>query len=172
MLQAAWERQPLSPACLGGGTCRQEAEVPSSISAPPPSSCKREEAAWEQRAAGVGKGAELGATFAQSSLSSFLLFSPRLTRRGRWQEKASPTLFPRLRACNPPPPSVPTAEQAQPFSAKAQGACSLPQPPPHPRPVPSGGDRQMPCACITQLLSTCQQVTQALCPAPRSRHAL
>lgn len=83
MLQAAWERQPLSPARLGGGTCRQEAEVPSSISAPPPSSCKREEAAREQGAAGVGKGAEPGARFAQSSLSSFLLLSPRLTRRGQ-----------------------------------------------------------------------------------------
>lgn len=84
MLQAAWERQPLSPARLAGGTCRQEAEVPSSISAPPPSSCKREEAAREQGAAGVGKGAEPGATFVQSSLSSFLLVSPRLTHGGRW----------------------------------------------------------------------------------------
>lgn len=80
--------------------------------------------------------------------------------------------IPKTQGMQSPPPSVPTAEQAQPFSAKAQGACSLPQPPPHPRPVPSGGDRQMPCACITQLLSTCQQVTQALCPAPRSRHTL
>lgn len=82
MPQAAWERQPLSPARLGGGTCRQEAEVSSSISAPPPSSCKREEAAREQGAAGVGKGAEPGATIAQSSLSSFLLFESTTNSQG------------------------------------------------------------------------------------------
>lgn len=166
MLQAARDRQPLSPARLGGGTCRQEAEVPSSISAPPPSSCKREERQPGSREQQVLAKGQNRVRRLLSPVSAALCCSVRdQLGAGRG---LLPTLFPRLRACNPPLPLSPRLSKHNPFRPRLEERA----PPLRPHPITAGPQRRgqaMPCACITQLLSTCQQVSQALCPALQTR---
>lgn len=88
----------------GGGTCRQEAEVPSSISAPPLSSCKREEAVWELGAAGGGQRGRAGCHVCSvQSQQLFVVESLRLTCRGRREEKASPRFIPKSQGMQSPP---------------------------------------------------------------------
>lgn len=76
----------------------------------------------------------------------------------------------------PPLPRSPRLSQHNPFRPRLREHALPPLPPPSPHPdslpAPSGGDRQMPRACMTQLLSACQQVTRAPCPAPRSSRTL
>lgn len=97
------ERCSPSPARLEGGTCTKEAPVPWSISAPPLSSCKREEAAWEPGAAGGGQRGRAGCSVCSvQSQQLFVVESQRSTRRGQRRRRLLSNPFPRLRACNPP----------------------------------------------------------------------
>lgn len=162
-----------SPARLGGGTCTQEAPVPWSISAPPLSSCGTEEAVWEPGAAGGGQRGRAGCSVCSvQSQQLFVVESQRLTRRGQRRRRLLSNRFPRLWACNPPLPLSPRLSQHNPFWPRLRERAPSLNPHPHPSPAPSRGNRQMLCACVTQLLSTHQQVTQAPCPAPCSSRSL
>lgn len=143
MLQAARDRQPLSPARLGGGTCRQEAEVPSSISAPPPSSCKREERQPGSREQQVLAKGQNRVRRLLSPVSAALCCSVRdQLGAGR---RLLPTLFPRLRACNPPLPLSPRLSKHNPFRPRLEERAPPPSPPPHHGRSPAEGTGNAVC---------------------------
>lgn len=145
MLQAAQEMQPPSPACLGGRHMQAGGRSPFEH-------LSSTALLLQKRGGRLGAGSSRWRAKGKSRVpcllspvsAAFCCRESAINLQGpAGGEGFSPLYSPRLRACNPPPPSVPTAEPAQPFSAKAKGARSPPlSPHPDSLPAPSGGDRQ------------------------------
>lgn len=125
VLQAARGVQPLPQPAPG------EAHAGRRQKSLPASQLHRSPLAKERRLAGSSRWWAKGKSRLQGLLrpvlsSSFVVESSQLTRGGRLQEKASPHFNPKTQGMQSPPPSVPTAEPAQPLSARAKGERSRP----------------------------------------------
>lgn len=122
-------RSPFPSPPGGEAHAGKEAEVPSSASAPPLSSGKREEAAREQQV--VGKGKSRVQCLLSPVSAAFRCRDPAINSQGPVAgEGFSPLYSQDSGHAIPPLPLSPGLSQRNPFQPRLKGACSLPQPPP------------------------------------------